>query len=400
MKHPHSMSSAPSSKSADQGWRRGPLRQRTWRLALSAVALALLLLVAGAVVFKVGFFAPPKTSKTPTAVPYTTLAHLAQVNAAWLNPDSPFSQRAQHLLQEIGDHAGHAGQPLTFDTNYDYVIADTDGYPHAHEGYYVTFGVFTSGGHTYVTVGAVTAGRERTPLTFSLANLDQLQYVEQNHQGSYPSFNDRARIAPADLLAFLGVPGHIVGLDLVASAFTPNVAPIISALQGERTTTGLVPFQLPAAGQPLDPANYPNPNAVYTFPPHSTPPASALATPTGQTAAPMATTLPSLTPLVPPSDAATLAMNTLNFTGATSVTIKAGQAVRFDDPATGGGFHNLVTGAHGAYTAQFGAPSQFTPSGILFNPGTSSVIAFPTPGVFSITCTLHPYMLATVTVTP
>jgi plastocyanin len=368
-----------------------------WRLVASAIALVLLFLVAGAVVLKLGFFAPPKTSAT---IPYATLAQIAQVNAEWLNPASPFSQRAQQLLQEISDHGDHAGQSLTFDRSYDYVIADTDGYPHAHEGYYVTIGVFTSGGHTYVTVGAVTASHERTPLTFSLANLDQLQYIQQNRQGTYPSFTDRARIAPADLLTFLGVPGHLVGLDLVASAFTPNVAPIISALQGTRTTQGLTPFQLPAAGQPLDPANYPNPTAVYTFPPYSTPPASALATATGQTAAPTATALPASTPLAPPSVAATLAMNTLNFTGATSVTIKAGQAVRFDDPATGGGFHNLVTGAHGAYTAQFGAPSQFTPNGILFNPGTSSVIVFPTPGSFSITCTLHPYMVATVTVTP
>jgi plastocyanin len=93
-------------------------------------------------------------------------------------------------------------------------------------------------------------------------------------------------------------------------------------------------------------------------------------------------------------------MDTLNFIGTTSVTIKAGQAVLFDDPATGGGFHTLVTGTQGAYTPMAGAPSQFTPSGIQFTPDTSMVIVFPTAGTFTITCTLHPFMLATVTVTP
>jgi plastocyanin len=35
----------------------------------------------------------------------------------------------------------------------------------------------------------------------------------------------------------------------------------------------------------------------------------------------------------------------------------------------------------------------------VFSPGTSKVIVFPTAGTFSITCTLHPSMQATVTVT-
>ncbi len=369
------------------------MRQRTWRLAVSTGALVVLLLLAGAVALKLGTQAPPKAR---TAVHYATLAQIAQINAEWLNPDSPFSQRAQHLLEEIG---GHAGQDLTFEKGYEYVLSDTDGNPLTHEGYYATFGVFESGGHTYVTVGAVTAGGVRTPLTFSLANLDQLNYVEQDRQGSYPSFNDRALIAPAGLLTFLGVPGHIVGLDLVASAFIPNVAPIISALRGEGPASGLVPFQLPAAGQPLSPADYPTPTEVFTFPPYSTPPDSALATPTGSTAAPTTTARPSSTASAPASAAATISMDELAFTGTTSITIKSGQAVLFDDPATGGGFHTLVTGTHGAYTAMTGAPSQFTSSGIVFTPGTSVVIVFPTAGTFTITCTLHPYMLATVTVT-
>jgi plastocyanin len=367
---------------------------------VGAVALVALLLLAGPIALravKLGPFASPKATMPATVVPYATLAQLAQVNTEWLNPDSPFSQQAQHLLQAIGGHAG-TGQALTFDKSYDYVVADTDGNPHVHEGYYVTFGVFTSGRQTYVTVGTVAAGGVRTPLTFSLANLAQLQYVEQDRQGTYPAVDDRALIAPADLLRFLGVPGHIVGLDLVTSQFYPAIQPIISALQGERPTTGLVPFQLPATGQTLHPADYPTPISVYTFPPYSTPPASTLATPTGSSTAPTETVQPSSTPGAPGSAAATISMGSLNFVGTTSVTIKAGQAVRFDDPTTGG-FHILVTGTRGTYTAIAGAPSQFTRSGIVFSPGTSKVIVFPTAGTFSITCTLHPSMQATVTVT-
>jgi plastocyanin len=85
----------------------------------------------------------------------------------------------------------------------------------------------------------------------------------------------------------------------------------------------------------------------------------------------------------------------------TSVTIKAGQAVNFNDPSDTGGSHVLVTGTNGQFAAASGAPSQFASSdGINFAPGDSMTIKFPTAGTFSITCKIHPSMHATVTVKP
>ena len=100
------------------------------------------------------------------------------------------------------------------------------------------------------------------------------------------------------------------------------------------------------------------------------------------------------------SSSATVAMGSFSFTSGTSITIKAGQAVTFDDPSTGGGTHILVTGAQGQFSAQAGAPSEFSSAnGIMFNPGDSKTITFPTAGTFTITCTIHNSMLATITVT-
>jgi plastocyanin len=97
--------------------------------------------------------------------------------------------------------------------------------------------------------------------------------------------------------------------------------------------------------------------------------------------------------------AATIKMGSVNFTVG-NATVKAGQAVMFVDP-TSGGIHNLVTGRHGTFAAEAGAPSQFaTADGVSFSPGDSMPIIFPTAGSYAITCTIHPLMEATVTVTP
>lgn len=83
-----------------------------------------------------------------------------------------------------------------------------------------------------------------------------------------------------------------------------------------------------------------------------------------------------------------------------NVTIKAGQAVTFNDPADTGNVHLLVTGSNGQFSAQAGAPSEFaSASGVSFSPGESKNIVFPTAGTYKITCTIHPGMEATVTVT-
>jgi plastocyanin len=97
--------------------------------------------------------------------------------------------------------------------------------------------------------------------------------------------------------------------------------------------------------------------------------------------------------------AATIGMGLQSFSNA-RVTIKAGQAVTFNDPADTGNVHNLVTGSNGQFSAEAGAPSQFaSASGVNFVPGQTMNIVFPTAGTYKITCTIHPGMEATVTVT-
>jgi plastocyanin len=98
--------------------------------------------------------------------------------------------------------------------------------------------------------------------------------------------------------------------------------------------------------------------------------------------------------------AATIGMGGFTFSG-NSATVKAGQAVTFADPASGGGVHHLVTGHNGAFSAAAGAPSEFaSAAGVSFSPGDSKSIVFPTAGTYAITCTIHPSMQATITVTP
>lgn len=95
----------------------------------------------------------------------------------------------------------------------------------------------------------------------------------------------------------------------------------------------------------------------------------------------------------------TLTMGGSSFAGATSFSITAGQSITFADPSGSGGIHHLVTGSGGQFSAQPGAPSEFaTADGISFNPGDSKTITFPTAGTFTITCTIHPSMQATITV--
>jgi plastocyanin len=118
------------------------------------------------------------------------------------------------------------------------------------------------------------------------------------------------------------------------------------------------------------------------------------------TLAPTATTAPATaTPTQSggnTSATATITMGFTSFTGTTSVTIKAGQAVKFDD--SNGATHILVIGTNGMFHAQNGAPPELnSDSGTDFN-GDTKTITFPTAGTYQITCKIHPSMLATVTV--
>ncbi len=133
--------------------------------------------------------------------------------------------------------------------------------------------------------------------------------------------------------------------------------------------------------------------------------ASSTPTDTPLPPAPTATTAPAPAPTATTgtgsggASAAVIGMGLQSFQNP-NVTIKAGQAVTFNDPADTGNVHNLVTGSNGQFSAETGAPSQFaSASGINFAPGQSMDVVFPTAGTYKITCTIHPGMEATVTVT-
>ena len=98
------------------------------------------------------------------------------------------------------------------------------------------------------------------------------------------------------------------------------------------------------------------------------------------------------------SNGSTITMGGSSFTGTTSITVKAGDSVTFDD--SNGGTHQLVIGTGGQFTAATGAPSELnSDSGVMFNFGDKKTITFANAGTFSITCKIHPSMQATVTVT-
>lgn len=96
----------------------------------------------------------------------------------------------------------------------------------------------------------------------------------------------------------------------------------------------------------------------------------------------------------------TLTMGASMFVGVTTFTLHAGQPITLDDPATSGGTHNLVTGTDGLFAPAPGAPSALSSSaGIDFQPGDKQIVTFAQPGTYHITCTIHPMMQATITVT-
>ena len=84
---------------------------------------------------------------------------------------------------------------------------------------------------------------------------------------------------------------------------------------------------------------------------------------------------------------------------ATSVTIKAGQAVHFTDPAGIGGPHTLCLGANGACDSSANGPLTLTGDGFTMNPGDPAKdVTFDTPGTYKITCSIHPAMNLTIIV--
>jgi plastocyanin len=84
------------------------------------------------------------------------------------------------------------------------------------------------------------------------------------------------------------------------------------------------------------------------------------------------------------------------FTNPTA-TIKAGEKIKFfnDSDAT----HILVVGTNGAWTAMTGAPTDLNnSSGKTISPHSELDIVFDTAGTYTVTCTIHPAMLVTITV--
>lgn len=81
-----------------------------------------------------------------------------------------------------------------------------------------------------------------------------------------------------------------------------------------------------------------------------------------------------------------------------SITIKAGEAIHFVDPASGG-THVICVGKDVNCVPQTGAPDALnTADGLTFNTGDVRDIVFPTAGTYVVICTIHPGMQVTVNV--
>lgn len=82
----------------------------------------------------------------------------------------------------------------------------------------------------------------------------------------------------------------------------------------------------------------------------------------------------------------------------TTVTIKAGSSVHFDDPSDSGGTHIICAGANGQCSNDANAPKDLQGTGFQIDAGQTKDVTFPTAGTYKITCSIHPDMNLTVTV--
>ena len=82
-----------------------------------------------------------------------------------------------------------------------------------------------------------------------------------------------------------------------------------------------------------------------------------------------------------------------------AITVKAGTAVKFNDPQATGGFHILCLGTNQACKTDANGPSELNVSGgVTFNQGDSKSYVFQNPGTYTVTCTVHPNMDVKITV--
>jgi plastocyanin len=94
----------------------------------------------------------------------------------------------------------------------------------------------------------------------------------------------------------------------------------------------------------------------------------------------------------------TVTMGAVNFT-TTSLTVKAGDTVKFDDPAGSGAYHVLCFGKDEKCVANPDGPAELNASGgVIFNAGDTKSFVFAKAGTFEVTCTVHPSMNVTITV--
>lgn len=89
-------------------------------------------------------------------------------------------------------------------------------------------------------------------------------------------------------------------------------------------------------------------------------------------------------------------MGTTNFVQA-SRTIKAGESIHFVDQQSGT-THILCVGRDGHCDASAKGPQDLTGQGFTIEPGQSHDVLFDTAGSYTITCTIHPNMNTTITV--
>lgn len=91
-----------------------------------------------------------------------------------------------------------------------------------------------------------------------------------------------------------------------------------------------------------------------------------------------------------------VAMDASNF-AIHSITVKAGQSVVFDD--SGGGYHIICLGTDQVCDQTAQGPSELMGQGFTINAPQTKNVVFATAGTYKVTCTVHPDMNLTVTVT-
>lgn len=87
-----------------------------------------------------------------------------------------------------------------------------------------------------------------------------------------------------------------------------------------------------------------------------------------------------------------------NFTK-TTITISAGQKVRFTDPVGTGAMHDICLGSNSNCDKAAAGPNELQGGGFPINAGDPAKdVTFDTAGTYKITCAIHPNMNLTVIV--